>query len=160
MSGENNTILHFSLRGLLPETDRLVVNVRLCTLAFLAMPEGQPAMMGEHQFTASEMAVLKPLLETYPDYCPYEYLLVSGLRGHVTEPALAQMRLQLQEARERGAEEFARALGPMRSALSRVRLKLRSYGIEIKSITDSGYILSQASLFTSVETGEPSPTHP
>ena len=95
--------------------------------------------MMQQQFTAGEMSVLMPLLEAFPYYCPYEVLLASFQYGNVTEATDERCRQHLQEAQEEGI--WDQEMRPMRNVLSRARLKLRSLGIEISTILETGYIL-------------------
>ncbi|GCE09467.1 hypothetical protein [Dictyobacter aurantiacus] len=134
-------ILHFSLQGLLPAGHTLALNTSLGTLSHLACKDERPYMLMEQQFTTSESCVLLPLLEAYPYYCPYEVLLASFNSGRVTEAAIARSRKRLMEAQEAGV--WDQEMRPVRNVLSRTRLKTRSFGIEISSILETGYILMQ-----------------
>ncbi len=59
--------------------------------------------------------------------------------GRVTETAVARCRERLQEAQESGV--WDQEMRPVRNVLSRTRLKTRTFGIEISSILETGYIL-------------------
>lgn len=132
-------VLHFSLQGLLPSGHTLALNTTLGTLSHLVCKNDRPYMLMEQQFTTSEICVLLPLLEAYPYYCPYEVLLASFNSGRVSETAVARSRQRLQEAQEAGI--WDQEMRPVRNVLSRTRLKTRSFGIEISSILETGYIL-------------------
>ncbi len=134
-------ILHFSLEGLLPVGHTLALNVSLGTLSCLSYSPDMafPRMHGEQQFTSSELCVLTPLLNSYPHYCPYEVLLASFNNGHVTEATIERCRQRLHEAQLAGI--WDQEMRPVRNVLSRTRLKIRSFGIEISSILETGYIL-------------------
>jgi hypothetical protein len=131
-------ILHFSL-GILPEGHTLAVNPTLGTLSYIINDGDYPRLVMQQQFTSGEMSVLLPLLEAFPYYCPYETLLANFQYGHVTEATVERCREQLQEAQEEGI--WDQEMRPMRNVLSRTRLKLRSFGIEISTIVETGYIL-------------------
>jgi hypothetical protein len=135
----NEDILHFTLQGLLPTGHILALNVPLGTLAYLIYNQDRPQMVMEQQFTSSEVSVLLPLLESYPYYCPYEVLLASFNTGRVTEESIERCRRRLQEAEEEGV--WDQEMKPVRNILSRTRIKLRSFRIEISSILETGYIL-------------------
>jgi hypothetical protein len=135
----NEEILHFSLQGLLPVDHSLALNTTIGTLSHLVCKQERPHMLMEQQFTTSEICVLMPLLESYPYYCPYEVLLASFNTGRVTETAIERCRVRLQEAQEAGV--WDQEMRPVRNVLSRTRLKTRSFGIEISSILETGYIL-------------------
>lgn len=136
---QNEEILHFSLQGLLPPGHTLALNTTLGTLSHLAFVQDRPQLLMEQQFTTSEICVLLPLLEAYPYYCPYEVLLASFNNGRVNETTVERSRQRLQEAQESGI--WDQEMRPVRNVLSRTRLKTRTFGIEISSILETGYIL-------------------
>lgn len=136
-SGED--ILHFSLQGVLPSGHLLAVNPMLGTFSYIVNDDHHPRLVLQQQFTAGEMSVLMPLLEAYPYYCPYDTLLASFQYGSVTETTIARCHEHLQEAQEEGI--WDQEMRPMRNVLSRARLKLRTFGIEISTIVETGYIL-------------------
>lgn len=139
MQETSEEVLHFSLQGLLPTGHTLALNTTLGTLSLLICKQDRPHMLTEQQFTTSEICVLMPLLESYPYYCPYEVLLASFTSGRVTETTVARCRKRLQEAQEAGV--WDQEMRPVRNVLSRTRLKSRTFGIEISSILETGYIL-------------------
>src|SRR5579859_816911 len=139
MQENDEEVLHFSLQGLLPSGHTLALNTKLGTLSHLAIKQDRPSLISEEQFTTSEICVLMPLLESHPYYCPYEVLLASFNLALVTESAIARCRKRLQEAQEAGV--WDQEMRPVRNVLSRTRLKTRTFGIEISSILETGYIL-------------------
>ena len=132
-------IIHFPLQGLLPAGHTLALNKVLGTLSHLSYTSDGPKLIGEQQFTDSEICVLKPLLESYPHFCPYEVLLASFNSGSVTEPAIARCRERLQEAQEAGV--WDQEMRPVRNVLSRTRLKIHTFDVDILSILETGYVL-------------------
>lgn len=134
-------IVHFSLEDLLPVGHSLALNTSLGTLSQIAcgLDKPYPRMIAEQQFTASELCVLLPLLRSYPHYCPYEVMLASFNSGKVTEAAVERARERLQEAQSMGI--WDQEMRPVRNVLSRTRLKMRTFGIEISSILETGYVL-------------------
>jgi hypothetical protein len=131
-------VLHFSLQGLLPAGHTLALNTTLGTLSHLVVRQERPYMVMEQQFTTNEICVLMPLLEAYPYYCPYEVLLAGFSYGRTNEATVARCRQRLQEALEAGV--WDQEMRPVRNALSRTRFKTRTFGIEISSILETGYI--------------------
>ena len=95
-------IVHFPLKGLLPQGHMLALNMVLGTLSHISHNNDGASLLAEQQFTNSEICVLKPLLESYPHFCPYEVLLASFNSGNVTEQAVDRCRERLQEAQEAG----------------------------------------------------------
>jgi hypothetical protein len=134
-------IIHFSLEELLPSEWTLALNVSLGTLSLIADDPGKPhpCMLAEQQFTTSELGVLMPLLRSYPHYCPYEVMLASFNNGHVSDSTVERSRQRLYEAQLAGV--WDQEMRPVRNVLSRTRLKMRSFGIEISSILETGYVL-------------------
>jgi len=138
---DDEDILHFSLEGLLPSEWTLALNVSLGTLSLIADDPSRPhpCMLAEQQFTSSELGVLMPLLRSYPHYCPYEVMLASFNHGHVSDATVERSRQKLYEAQLAGI--WDQEMRPVRNVLSRTRLKMRSFGIEISSILETGYVL-------------------
>ena len=138
-------ILHYSLEELLPAGQTLALNVLLGTLSLIAydieMP--YPRMMAEQQFTLSELSLLLPLLNSHPHYCPYEVLLASFNHRTVSDATIERCRQQLHEAQLEGV--WDQEMRPVRNVLSRTRLKMRTFGIEIASILETGYVLMRLS---------------
>jgi hypothetical protein len=65
--------------------------------------------------------------------------LASFNSGHVTEQAIDRCRQRLQEAQEAG--DWDQEMRPVRNVLSRTRLKMQNFGIDIFSILETGYVL-------------------
>jgi hypothetical protein len=136
---DNGEMLYFSLEGTLPAGHTLVLNIRLGTLSYLSRGIDRPRLEMQQQFTSSELSLLRPLLELYPHYCPYEVMFASFYNGTITDEMVEQYRQRLYEALE--AEIWDQQLRPIRNVLSRTRIKLRPFGIDIASILETGYIL-------------------
>jgi hypothetical protein len=98
-----------------------------------------PRLLIQQQFTASELSLLLPLLEQFPHYCPYEVMFASFYNGVITEDTIEHCRIRLQDALEDGC--WDQQLRPVRNVLSRIRFKLRGFGLDIVSILETGYIL-------------------
>jgi hypothetical protein len=134
-------IRYYCITELLPAGHTLALNVFLGTLVLIAQDAAwpYPRLMAEQQFTESELSLLLPLLNSHPRYCPYEVLLASFDHRMVTEAAIERCRERLQEAAAEGQWDYT--MRPMRNVLSRTRLKMRSFGIEVNSILEIGYCL-------------------
>lgn len=141
MPQSDEDILHYTLDGLLPDGHTLAMNVLLGTLSLIANDAAlpYPRMVAEQQFTLSELSLLLPLLNSHPHYCPYEVLLSSFNHRMITEATIERCRKRLHEAQEEGV--WDQEMRPVRNVLSRTRLKMRSFGIEIASILETGYVL-------------------
>lgn len=136
---DEDAILHFSLMDALPPGDTLALNRTLGTLSYISCSEGRPLLLKQQQFTSGEMSVLLPLLEQFPYYCPYEVMFASFYNGNINEKNVARCRERLQEAMEEGI--WDQEMRPVRNVLSRTRFKMRSFGFDISSILETGYIL-------------------
>lgn len=133
------TFLHFSLLDVLPSNHTLVINSKLGTLAYITVEEDRAWLQGEQQFTASEMSILLPLLESFPFHCPYELLFAHFYHDNVTEQLITRARKHLQKAQEEGV--WDQEMRSMRTMLSRLRLKIRRLGLDVSAILETGYIL-------------------
>src|SRR5690348_7005546 len=129
-------MLYFTPGGLLPAGHTLVLNTALGTLSYLTKGVDRPRLVMQQQFTSSELSLLLPLLELFPDYCPYEVMFASFYNGTITDETVELCRQRLYEALERGT--WDQQLRPLRNVLSRTRMKLRSFGIDISSILETG----------------------
>jgi hypothetical protein len=136
----DDIIAHFPLAGLLPPGHILALHRFLGTLSHLTLVQEQPRMLGEQLFSTTEVSLLLPLLEQYPDYCPYEVLWAS-FHGSTSEKAIARARTRLQRAREEGDRD--EEMRPLRNMLSRARLKLQEMGLDIVSLFETGYLLTR-----------------
>jgi hypothetical protein len=149
---ESEDILHFPLHGLLPEGHILALNTNLGTLSQLFCDNDLPRLLSQQQFTTSEIYVLLPVLEAHPYYCAYETLLASYNHGKVTEANVARYRALLEEAQEAGV--WDQEMRPVRNVLSRARLKLHSFGIDIISVHETGYMLKRMAARRYIEAEE------
>src|SRR5437868_14829504 len=118
---ENEDIIHFTLNGLLPSGHTLALNITLGTLSQLFCDNDMPRLLGEQQFTTSEMYVLMPILEAHPYYCGYETLLESYPHGNVYETIVARCRQRLEEEKEEGS--WDQELRQARNVRARARQK-------------------------------------
>jgi hypothetical protein len=134
-------ILYYTIPELLPVGHTLALNVLLGTLLLMAndatLP--YPRLVAEQQFTMSELSLLLPLLNSHPHYCPYEVLIASFDYRTITETTIERSRKRLQDAQDEGVWDHE--MRPVRNVLSRTRLKMRSFRVEINSILETGYCL-------------------
>jgi len=130
--GKTN-ISHLFLPDLLSSEQTLALNLETRTLSLLT--DG-PMLILEQQFSANEMRVFVPLLETYPHYCPYEVLLAHLYSNAVSTATIAHCHQRLQEAEARGTRQ--QELRSIRRALSSLRNKLRHFGLGISNVREMG----------------------
>jgi hypothetical protein len=143
---EPEEILLFALSGVLPESQRLALHRPLGILALLSCEQDLPCMLAVQQFTLSELCVLIPLLEAYPDYCPHEVLLACFNNGsaNVTEETVVKCRRRLHAAHMEGF--FDQEMRPVRNVLSRTRLKLHEFAVDVTSLLETGYLIRAKSM--------------
>ena len=99
-------LLHFSLPGLLPDDRTLVVNPATRTVILFSNEAAGRARIVTQQFSPNGMRVLVPLLQAYPDYCPYDVML-TGL-----------FPISLEEGRKHLQEAWAATMRPVPAPLS------------------------------------------
>jgi len=146
----------FPLEGLLPAGQALSVNTAylIVSLVLTNSVSGNPILL-QRPVTKLQMRVLLPLLE-FPRHCPHEVLYTSLfysyrrlLAGLFSSDSTARKewlatienkRTLLQHAKELGT--WKRDLKPLYNALSKLRPKLRPFGLEIAiSASRSAYAL-------------------
>ncbi len=123
-------IKDFPLNPLLPEKKRLILNYDQGILSLV----GEEEILEQQLLSPSEMYVIEALLKNYPEYCPYEVVLSA-----MTGKSIEQCREKVLWGLEEGAVDVV--MRPVRNLLGRCRMKLRPFGIEIKSIVHMGYLL-------------------
>ena len=77
------------------------------------------------QGTGLSPALRIPLLEAYPNYCPYETLL-----AHLFSLTLDEARRQLREIRKIVLRSVRRAIGSLATGL-------RAFGLRVRSVRDT-----------------------
>lgn len=135
-------ILHFSLPGLLPQGERVALDRNSRTLSLLRRQSDRLWMGVQKQFSLTEMSVLVPMLEMYPYYCPYEVMHASFYYGSRVGQDLTRSRERLRQARESAKPRSE--MRPVSEAVSRTRLKLCHFALDIRSIRVAGYLLLRA----------------
>jgi hypothetical protein len=124
------SVLQLPLAGLLPDNQKLVINPSARTaILFAQTVTGEADVLTLQQFSPNGMRVLIPLLEAYPNYCPYETLL-----GALFSLTLEDARRQLREIRKIVLRSVRRAIGSLASGL-------RAFGLRVRSVRDTGYLV-------------------
>ncbi len=138
---EDETIRYYTLEGLFPPPH--VLNVALGILTHLTQREGvpHPLVLGEQQVTERERDLLRPLLDTYPQFTPYEIIHVSFYQGYdrLSEQRIRQAQARLEMLREERLWDAE--MRPIRNAMARLRLKLREVGLDSINVYETGYML-------------------
>ena len=126
---QDEGLLHFSFPGLLPDDSTLMVNSAKRTVILLYNEARGRARVVTQQFSPNGMRILVPLLQAYPDYCPYDVLLSS------------LFPLSLEEGRKHLQEAWAATIRPVRRAIGSIMAGLAAFGLKVHSIRGLGYIL-------------------
>jgi hypothetical protein len=134
---EETGISHFTLQGLLPVGQTLVLNPETRTVSLLS--DG-PMLIVEQQLSANEMYLFVPILESFPHYCPYEVLLSHISTKTVTLASIERCRQRLREAQASG--KWQQELRPIRRALSSLRNKLYRFDLGISNMRGRGCSLT------------------
>ena len=129
--------LHFTLPGLLSSDQKIALNLETRTLSLLA--DG-PQLMFVQQFTTNELRIIRPILESFPHYCPYEVMLAHLSSSTVTMSSIARWQQRLREAQMCGM--WHEELRPLRRALTSLRVKLHVFQLEISNIRERGCSLT------------------
>lgn len=123
----------FSLQGLLPEGSELCVNTEIRSITQCyerkITSHSQQALFSEREFP-----IALALLRSYPYHASHAELLQAYQGGTVEE----QQELINYAFAHGDFDVVARA---MRNQLSRVRVKLRQFGINAVSMIETGYML-------------------
>jgi hypothetical protein len=123
-------LLHFTLDHLLPANHTLVLNTSMRTAILLhSEGSGEVHIVQQQHFSPNGMCVLVPLLQAYPQYCPYEVLLAS------------LFPLSLEACRKQLREAWEMALRPVRRAMSSIMAGLHAFGLRVRSIRSGGYLI-------------------
>jgi DNA-binding winged helix-turn-helix (wHTH) protein len=128
----------YVLPNLLPEGHVLVLNTHPYSLSTFVLTQLSGEVYGlvvQEVLTELEMYLLIALLESFPQYCPYEVL-----RAAITDEVVSHARIAVHQAVEH--RTLNRSMKPIRNILSRCRAKLQVFGIDIRSIHAEGYILT------------------
>ena len=120
----------FTLPKLLPTASILLLDTEQGVLSLLT--EG--TITEQQLVSPSEMYVIEALLSNHPDYCPYEAVLSA-----MTGKSLEQCRERVLWGLDEGAIDVV--MRPVRNLLGRCRMKLRPFGIQVRSMIHTGYVL-------------------
>jgi hypothetical protein len=128
--GQPGSLLHLPLASLLPDNQKLVINPSARTaILFAQTSPGEADVVTVQQFSPNGMRVLIPLLQAYPNYCPYETLLVA-----LFSLTLDEARRQLSEIREITLRSVRRAIGSLATGLC-------AFGLRVRSVRSTGYLV-------------------
>lgn len=102
--------------------------------------EGE-TIVAQALFSGSELSLLLPLVTSLPDYCPYEVLYASFFYGSSSAQAIERARETILDLMDEGGPAGDSMVRPLRNVMSRVRLKLRPFGLEVTAFLHTGYLL-------------------
>ncbi len=130
------SIVHFSLPNLVQGSHRLILHKELRTLSLISDGNDGPNLLQQEILSDNEFQTIVPILSVFPHYCPYEVLLASIISRTTIESTVTNWRNRLLEAHHGGT--WQQEIRPLRRALSSLRRKLYSFGLEISTIREKG----------------------
>lgn len=132
-------IAHYQLHGLLHACQTFAVNTDDGECSLLEVIQNEAKILQQLRMSPVELSVLLPLLVAYPYHCSYEIIYTTFRKKELTEKNIEQSRIYLEAARLSDIWDIE--IRPSRAAVSRARLKLRSFHIEVISVMSKGYLL-------------------
>jgi hypothetical protein len=105
-----------------------------CELQTVTLLEQELAITEQQRFTEQEFLILKLIFDQYPEYCPLADLLASQ-----SSRPFEQCYAEVQRALNEGYIDTV--IRPVRNLLSRARIKLHPFGLDVRSIQETGYML-------------------
>jgi len=132
-TSSDTAISHFTLPHLLSKDHLLVLNEQIHVLSLLST---EPSIITQQQLTINEMRVVTSILESFPQYCPYEVMLVRLFADTITPTSLHSWQQRLSKARSLGT--WQQEMRPLRRTLSSLRNKLRAFDLEISTVREMG----------------------
>jgi hypothetical protein len=126
---------YYPLPRVLPAGQELVVNMEKRVMTLVQHTDEGTEFLEQESFTETEYALALDLLEAFPEYCPLEVLLST-----VSNRSVETCREQWIRALDEGASD--QIVRPMRNHLSRTRVKLHLFNIDVNSIVETGYMLT------------------
>lgn len=133
-SDNSERFSRYSLSGLLPENNAVVLDHELRILTQFQTVGQARTIVEQQQFAAQEWELLSALIENYPYHCPFAHLLAAK-----EGKSLSRCEQIVNRALNEG--DINEMMKPVRNVLSRVRLKLHCFGIDMKSMLETGYML-------------------
>lgn len=122
----------------------LVVNThRFGQQAIVTMQQAgaEHTIVAQGMFSGSELSLLLPLAESLPDYCPYEVLYASFFYGNTSEDAIDKARDTILDVMDEGGPAWDHLVRPLRNVMTRLRMKLRPFRLDVVSFLSTGYLL-------------------
>lgn len=134
-----HAVLYRSPQEPMAAREVLALNPVQRTLSRLVLDtDGSPRLVAGQTFSLGEFAVLRPIVLSYPEYCPFEELLAAHY-GLLSEEHVTECRSRLQTAIDTGT--WAEVIGPLRAIILRLHLKLRHLGVDLGTVYKTGYVL-------------------
>jgi hypothetical protein len=126
----------YRLASILPEGHALILNTLSGVLTQVS-PDG--CFVEQQSLTQEETYLAVELLASYPNFCP-DAVLLSAKTQEAVEVCAARLQWAYGEP---GQVDII--MRPVRNLLSRCRVKLHPFGIDVKSIIETGYVLMPVS---------------
>src|SRR6516225_11849203 len=130
------SVVYYSLPNLVKGSHRLILHKERRTLSLISHDDSGPSLLQQEILSDSELQIIVPILNVFPHYCPYEVLLASIISRTTVESTVTNWRFRLLEAHSKGT--WQQEIRPLRRALTSLRRKLYSFGLEISTIREKG----------------------
>lgn len=132
---ESTNLIRFFLPDLLPTGHSLVIHPHLLIVTLMRQEGTETQIMQQCKVSENGMAVLLPLIQLAPDYCPYDVLLASLF------PSLGSSEDFAKKLRQSEGENLDYLMRPLRRAIRSLVRSLWLLGLEVHSLRGSGYLL-------------------
>lgn len=122
----------------LPQNEALGFHRASGILSLLADIGYKPRLLAQQQFCGRECDLLLALVSSYPQMVPYEALSLSFCEGFdcLSQRSLLQAKQRLDALGGRKNE-----IKQIQKVMASVRLKLRECGLEVRCLSEVGYVL-------------------
>jgi hypothetical protein len=135
---EDEHFFVYSLPGLLPEGDTLVLNR---ALRVLSQVTARGDLVEQCRISRDDMALLVALLSASPQYC-LDATLLAAKTGESIERCTRRVAWA-KAAKE--PEVYDSLIRPVRGSISRLRTRLQAFHLDLRALVSQGYLLIRLS---------------
>ncbi len=131
---EEERFSEYTLMGLIPVETTIFVDLIGLTMLMIQNRDGTSHIIELQRFTPAELPLVLEMFSNFPYHTPFENLQ-SVSRGRSIEYHRRAIELA---KRDNTVDEL---LKPLRKMISRIRPRLHTFGIDVKCLIETGYIL-------------------
>lgn len=129
---QDDRFISYQLLKLLDGT--IVFDRETQTVTLLVLVQEAQPIIEQQRFTDQEFLILKTIFDSYPDYSPLADLLAA-------QSSSSLQRCQTEVLRALDEGDIDDIMRPVRNLLHRARIKLHRFGLDVRSIQETGYML-------------------